>query len=317
MLVLLTGSTGFIGRALLKQLHSKDGVLVRAALRRNAVDIPSDIKTTQVGDLSPDNKWGICLSGADVVIHTAGRAHVIRDTAMDPLSEFRRVNVEGTLNLARQAVEAGVRRFIFISSIGVNGSRSVSPFTETDTPHPVEPYAISKFEAEQGLRQIAESSGMEVVIIRPPLVYGPNAPGNFGRLIRLVHKGIPLPLGAIHNKRSLVALDNLVDLIMTCLSHPAAANQTFLAGDGEDLSTTDLLRRIGNALGKSVRLFPISSSLLKLGASLIGKPGLAQRLCESLQVDISKARELMGWTPPVKLDDCLKRTAKHFLESQR
>jgi len=317
MLVLLTGSTGFIGRALLKQLNSKDGVLVRAALRRNVADMPSDIETTQVGDLSPDNKWQACLSGVTVVIHTAGRAHVVQDTVIDPLTEFRRVNVEGTLNLARQAGEAGVRRFVFISSIGVNGSRNISPFTETDTPHPVEPYAISKFEAEQGLRQIAESSGMEVVIIRPPLVYGPNAPGNFGRLMRLVHKGIPLPLGAIHNKRSLVALDNLVDLIMTCISHPAAANQIFLAGDGEDLSTTDLLRRIGNALGKPVRLFPVSSSLLKLGASLIGKPELALRLCESLQVDISKARKLLGWTPPVNVDDCLKHTAKHFLESQR
>lgn len=316
MLVLLTGSTGFIGSALLKQLHSKDGVLVRTALRRNVTDMPSDIETTQVGDLSPDNKWQVCLSGADVVIHTAGRAHVVRDTALDPLTEFRRVNVEGTLNLARQAGEAGVRRLIFISSIGVNGSRSICPFTETDIPHPVDPYAISKSEAEQGLRQIAESSGMEVVIIRPPLVYGPNAPGNFGRLMSLVYRGIPLPLGAIHNKRSLVALDNLVDLIMTCISHPAASNQIFLAGDGEDLSTTDLLRRIGNALGKPVRLFPVSSSLLKWGALLIGKPRIAQSLCESLQVDISKARKLLGWTPSVNIDDCLKRTAKHFLESQ-
>jgi len=270
-----------------------------------------------MGNLSADNQWQDCLAGVKVVIHTAGRAHVLRETSIDPLAEFRRVNVEATLNLAQQATEAGVRRFIFISSIGVNGNFSETPFTETDIPHPVEPYAISKFEAEQGLHQISQSSGMEVVIIRPPLVYGPDAPGNFKRLMQLAQQGIPLPLGAIHNKRSLVALDNLVDLIMLCLSHPAAANQIFLAGDGEDLSTTDLLRHIRSALGKPVRLFSVSPRLLKWGASLIGKPELAQRLYESLQVDISKARQLLGWTPPVDINNYLKHTAKHFMDSQR
>jgi nucleoside-diphosphate-sugar epimerase len=200
-----------------------------------------------------------------------------------------------------------VKRFLFISSIGVNGNINTRPFTEDDEPNPAEPYALSKWEAEQGLWEIQRETGMEVVIIRPPLVYGPNAPGNFGSLMRWVEKGLPLPLGAIDNQRSLVALDNLVDLIITCIDHPAAANQVFLAGDGEDLSTTELLRGVARAMGKSAHLIPVPPSLLMLGATLLGKKAVAQRLLGSLQVDISKARRLLGWQPPVSVEEGLRR----------
>jgi len=231
----------------------------------------------------------------------------MKDEVADPLAEYRRVNVDGALNLARQAATAGVKRFIFISSIGVNGNINTRPFTEGDTPNPAELYAQSKWEAEQGLWEIQRETGMELVIIRPPLVYGPNAPGNFGSLMRWVEKGVPLPLGAIHNQRSLVALDNLVDLIIACIDHPAAANQVFLAGDGQDLSTTELLRGVARAMGKSSRLIPVPSSLLMLGATLLGKKAVAQRLLGSLRVDISKARNVLGWEPPISVEEGLRR----------
>lgn len=313
--VLVTGATGFVGGAIVRRLLADGRHLPVAAVRSQRASLPDGIKVFQVGDLLTDSDWTDALAGVEVVIHAAARAHVMRDTAADPLAGFRRVNVEGMLNLASQAVVTGVRRFVFISSIGVNGNYNSSPFTELDTPHPVEPYAISKYEAEQRLLQLVEDCGMEVVIIRPPLVYGPNAPGNFGRLMRVVRKGIPLPLGAVCNKRSLVALDNLVDLIVTCLDHPAAANQVFLAGDGEDLSTTELLRRMGQALGKPARLIPVPAGLLMAVATLLGKRAVAQRLLGSLQVDISKARTLLGWTPPVSVDEGLRRTAGYFMGS--
>jgi nucleoside-diphosphate-sugar epimerase len=240
----------------------------------------------------------------------------MHDESSDPLAEFRKVNVEGTLNLARQAAEAGVRRFIFISSIKVNGEGTPlgSPYRADAQPQPADSYGISKMEAEQGLRALAAETGMEVVIIRPTLVYGPGVKANFLSMMRWLHKGVPLPFGAIHNQRSLVALDNLVDLIVTCIDHPAAANQTFLVSDGEDLSTTELLRRMATALGKPARLLPVPSWLLEAGASILGKKALSQRLCGSLQVDISKTRELLGWTPPLSVDAALRKTAAHFLE---
>jgi nucleoside-diphosphate-sugar epimerase len=243
------------------------------------------------------------------VIHAAARAHIMKDEVADPLAEYRRVNVDGTLNLARQAAAAGVKRFIFISSIKVNGEQTPlgQPFTADDTPAPEDAYGISKWEAEQGLQQLATETGMEVVIIRPPLVYGPGVKGNFASMIKLVAKGLPFPLGAIHNQRSLVAVDNLVDLIITCIDHPVAANQVFLAGDGQDLSTTELLRGVAKAMGKPARLIPVPSSLLMLGATLLGKKAVAQRLLGSLQVDIAKARNLLGWEPPVSVEEGLER----------
>ena len=236
------------------------------------------------------------------------------DTAANLVAAFRVVNVEGTLNLARQAAGAGVRRFVYISSIKVNGeaTRRGHPFTAEDAPAPLDAYGISKMEAEQGLRNLATQTGMEVVIIRPPLVYGPRVKANFQSMMRWLARGVPLPLGAIHNRRSLVALDNLVNLIVICLAHSAAANQTFLVSDGEDLSTTQLLRRMGQALGKPARLIPIPSTFLKLSAVLLGKPAIAQRLCASLQVDISKTRQLLGWHPPFSVDEGLKKAAEGF-----
>lgn len=309
--ILVTGANGFIGSGLVPEFCAH-GYTVRRCTRN-----PGEGSDMAVGEIGPDTDWSQALMGISAVVHLAGRAHVLNDISKDPLAEYRRINVEGTLTLARHSVQAGVRRFVYISSIGVNGIQSTYPFTESETPQPVEPYAISKYEAEQGLLQISRSSDMEVVIIRPPLVYGPNAPGNFGRLLRVVHKGLPLPLGAVHNKRSLVALENLVDLIVTTIVHPAAANQIFLAGDGEDLSTTELLQRMARALGRPLRLIPVPVWLIEAGAYLIGKQMLAQRLCGSLQVDISRARDLLGWVPPVSLDEAMKKTANHFLESQQ
>ncbi|MFG5861349.1 UDP-glucose 4-epimerase family protein [Metapseudomonas sp. CR1201] len=314
MRVLLTGATGFIGSGLLQRLLQDGLHLPVAAIRRPSADLHSDVPCIHVGELSLNTDWSVALTGADVVVHAAARAHVIKESSSDPLAEFRSVNLDGTLALANQAALAGVKRFVFISSIGVNGNQSFRPFKVDDTPNPVEPYAISKLEAELGLRRLTAETGMEVVIIRPPLVYGPQAPGNFARLINIVAKGIPLPFGAIHNQRSLVSLDNLVDLIVTCIDHPAAANQTFLVSDGEDLSTTELLRRMGAALGKPARLLPVPSWLLEAGAVMLGKKALYQRLCGSLQVDISKTRELLGWEPPISVDAALRKTAKHFLE---
>jgi nucleoside-diphosphate-sugar epimerase len=259
-----------------------------------------------VNDLNAD--WSSALDDQHVVIHTAARAHILKDEVPDPLAEYRKVNVDGTMNLARQAAHAGVRRFVFISSIKVNGeqTRPGVPFSTDDLPAPQDPYGISKHEAEQGLHQLAQESGMEVVIIRPPLVYGPEVKGNFATLVRIVERGVPLPFGAVHNKRSLVAVDNLVDLIITCINHPAAANQVFLAADGEDVSTSELLRGVAKAMGKPARLIPVPAGLLMLAATLVGKKAVAQRLLGSLQVDIGKAREVLGWEPVVSVETALE-----------
>jgi nucleoside-diphosphate-sugar epimerase len=248
-------------------------------------------------------------------VHCAGRAHVMNDRSPDALAEFRRVNVQGTVNLARQAAEAGVKRFIFLSSIKVNGELTEvgKPFTADDEPAPEDPYGISKYEAEQALRQIASDSGMELVVIRPPLVYGPGVKANFESMMKWLAKGIPLPLGATRgNRRSLVALDNLIDLIITCLSHPNAANQIFLVSDGEDISTTLLLSRMGKVLGRPARLFYMPLALLKVGALLMRKKTIYQRLTGSLQLDITKTQKLLDWTPPVTLDEGLRRVARGF-----
>ena len=281
---------------------------------RGAVRLSNQKGDEVIGDIGPDTNWETALEGVDTIVHTAARVHVMKDSTKDPLREFRKVNLEGTLSLGRQAAYASVKRFIFISSIKVNGESTASgkPFSANDLPDPADPYGISKWETEVGLHQLAKETGMEIVIVRPPLIYGPGVKANFLRMMRWVNNGVPLPLGAIHNKRSLVALDNLVDLIITCVEHPAAANQTFLAGDDEDLSTTELLQCMGNALGKPARLIPFPAGLLTLAAFLLGKRDVAQRLCGSLQVDISKARELLGWSPPVSVEDGLRKTAEDF-----
>lgn len=319
MKVFLTGATGLVGGAVLRHLSLKRDIEVLAAVRKNNTHLPiSDrCRCVELDDLGSKTHVSQAVAGIDCVVHAAARVHVVSDTVSDPLAEFRQVNVVGTLNVARQASAAGVRRFIFISSIKVNGETTVidKPFFADDAPAPLDPYGISKMEAEQGLMTIAEQTGMEVVIIRPPLVYGPGVKANFLSMMRWLYRSVPLPLGAIHNQRSLVGLDNLVDLIITCIDHPRATNQVFLAGDGEDISTTELLRRMGQTLGKPAKLIPVSASLLQAGATLLGRRDMGQRLCESLQVDITKTRELLGWSPPVSMDEGLQRTAEHFLLS--
>ena len=300
--VVVTGSNGFVGRALCAGLAARGFVV--CCVTRSRCGLHGGTEDFVVGNMDGSTGWEEALTGCKVVVHLAARVHVMADAADDPPDEFRRVNVHGTLNLARQAAASGVRRFVFVSSIKVNGEATQlgSPFTADDEPAPLDAYGVSKMEAEQRLRELATETRMEVVIVRPPLVYGPGVKATFASMMRWLKRGVPLPLGAIHNQRSLVALDNLVDLIITCLTHPAAANQTFLVSDGEDLSTTQLLRRMGVALGKPARLIPVPVSILKLGAALVGKPELAQRLCGSLQVDMSKTRELLGWTPPLSVD---------------
>jgi len=316
--VLVTGASGFIGQALCPRLFA-GGWRVWAALRDfgpGSALMPG-CERIAVGEIGPYTDWQPFLQKMNSVVHLAARVHVMREEASDPLAEFRRVNVEGTLNMARHAAAAGVQRFVYMSSIKVNGEETVTgqSFSEDDQPAPHDAYAVSKWETELGLRELAGKTGMEVVVIRPPLVYGPGVKANFLAMMQWLNRGIPLPLGAIRNKRSLVALDNLADMIITCLGHPSAANQTFLAADGEDLSTPELLRRTGEALGKPARLLPVPGRILEAGAALVGKRAVAQRLCGSLRVDINKARVLLGWNPPQSVDQALRLTARHFLES--
>ncbi|SEA73755.1 UDP-glucose 4-epimerase [Thiothrix caldifontis] len=347
-MILITGATGFVGSALIQHLHQQ-GHTLTAAVRRVTDSLPPNIQQIPIGDLHPDTDWTPALNNVDTIIHLAARVHVMHDTATDPLTEFRRTNTAATLNLAQQAATAGVRRLIYLSSIKVNGESTApgQPFTAEETPpnlplsgeeqetvpplnsspdkgrlggvssNDLDPYGQSKQEAEQGLREIAEQTGLEIVIIRPPLVYGAGVKANFHNMMHWLHKGIPLPLGNIHNQRSLVALPNLIDLITTCIDHPAAANQTFLVADGEDLSTTELLQRLSRALGKPARLLPIPQSWLETALTLLGKRAIAQRLCGNLQVDISKTRDLLDWTPPISVDEALRQTAQAYLQSQR
>lgn len=304
-----------MGSEVLARLLAEE-CIVTAVVRNSSAVLNGRVHKAVVPDLTEQVNWEQVVAGQDVIIHSAARVHVMNDLSANPLAEFRTVNVDGTLNLAQQAAAAGVKRFVFISSIKVNGEGTLrgNPYTAFDTPAPEDPYGISKMEAEQGLRLIADETGMEVVIIRPVLVYGPGVKANFLSMMRWVHKGIPLPLGAINNSRSLVSLDNLADLIVTCIDHPAAANQTFLVSDGEDLSTTELLRRVGAALGKPARLLPVPPKLLDFGASLFGKKAVAQRLLGSLQVDISHTCSTLGWKPPVTVDEALAKTAAFYLE---
>lgn len=311
-MILVTGASGFVGSALLRRLAA-DGPDVRAVYRSARTQPPAGVQQVLVGDLGPELDWRAALESVVVVVHAAARVHVMRDTAADPLDEFRRTNVAGTLNLARQAAAAGVRRFVFISSVKVHGESTLPghPFSERDAPAPQDAYGQSKLEAEQGLLSMAQATGMELVIVRPPLVYGPGVRANFQSLMRAVAKGLPLPLAALDNRRSLVGLDNLVDLIVTCVDHPAAANQTFLVSDGEDLSTPGLIRGLAQAMGRSPRLFRLPLWMLWIPATLLGRRATLERVCGSLQVDISKARTTLGWRPPVSVREGLAQVARN------
>lgn len=315
--ILVTGASGFVGGTLLTRLHNEAGVHLRGAVRRAETLLPEGVELALVGDLGAGTEWGHALENVQGVVHTAARVHVMRDATADALMEYRRVNVAGTLKLARQAAENGVRRFVFISSIKVNGEETPPdrPYTADDVPAPLDPYGVSKHEAERVLLQVADDTGLEVVVIRPVLVYGRGVKANFRAMMQWLHSGIPLPLGATHNKRSLVAVDNLVDLVVTCLHHPAAARQIFLVSDGDDLSTTELLRRTARALHRPARLVSVPPAVLRAAGRLLGQREVAQRLCGSLQVDITKTCEKLGWTPRVTVDDALAQTAQHFLAS--
>ena len=310
MNIFLTGANGFVGHAIARNLSIQENDhKLTMCLRKTSSDFSGVAKTISVGDFQEVNDWRVHLAGNDVVIHTAARVHVMKEISVDPLAEFRALNVDATLKLAAQAAEVGVKRFVFVSSVKVNGEQTVvgNAFLETDMPAPQDAYGQSKHEAEIGLRLLASETGMEVVIIRPPLVYGPGVKANFAALLRAVQRGWPLPLGAVNNQRSLVALDNLVDLIVTCLDHPAAANQTFLVSDGQDLSTAQLVQGMAQAAGVSARLLPVPVWAMQAVANLLGKGGAVQRLCGNLQVDISKARTLLGWVPPVTVAEGLRQ----------
>jgi len=321
MKMLITGATGFVGKAVCFESHDA-GYEVIVAVRECTQVFSEKIEQFKIVDLSQEINWRNALQGVDIVIHVAARAHVMNDVAIEPLAGFRKVNTLATLCLARQAAESGVKRFVFISSIKVNGEMTLvdQPFKPNDNHIPTDPYGLSKYEAEQGLLTIAKETGMEVVIIRPPLVYGPGVKANFSSMIKWMNKGIPLPFGAIHNKRSLVALDNLVSFIIYCADYtktPQAANQVFLISDGEDVSTTELLQKVAKAFGKKSLLLPVPVNLMTLAAKLLGKGDIANRLFGSLQVDSSKARELLGWEPVITMDEQLKKTADAFLDKSR
>lgn len=315
MKILVTGANGFVGKPLCAELLSQDYVVLAAM--RSSGSVVKNAEMVTIGEIDGDTDWTDALNGVDVVIHLAARVHVMNDTALDPLTEFRKVNVEGTLRLAQQAAKSGVKRLIFISSVKVNGeyTEASRPFTEIDISKPQDAYGVSKFEAEQSLLKIAQHTGLEVVIIRPPLVYGAGVKANFASMMRAVKRGIPLPLGAIHNKRSFVYVGNLVDLIIRCIDHPAAANQVFLVSDGHDLSTTELLRECAAALGVKAWLLPVPQRLIETCAVMLGKRNMAQRLCGNLQVDITKTHTLLGWEPPFSVEDGLKATAHGFIQN--
>ncbi|WP_421214177.1 UDP-glucose 4-epimerase family protein [Aeromonas jandaei] len=311
-MILLTGATGFVGQAVLVQLLRRQECAIRTYGRRAPVCLHGNAAQNTLhitGDLSDGADFSAALPDIDVVIHCAAQAHVMKSSSDQNDDLYWAANVEGTCNLARQSIVAGVKRFIFISSVKVNGESTTnnSPFSHTSLPAPEDDYGRSKQAAEEGLRSLVVGTGMELVIIRPPLVYGPGVKGNFRSLLTVAEKNLPLPLGAINNQRSMVALDNLVDLIMTCITHPHATNQTFLVSDDQDVSTTQLLEKMSRAAGKSPRLLPVPMSWLRLAGKLTGKQAVIERLCGNLQVDINHTKTTLGWQPPISLEEGIKR----------
>jgi nucleoside-diphosphate-sugar epimerase len=301
--VLVTGATGFVGRALCNQLSAIGHTVIPAV--RHGSGLPNEVVT---GDIGLSTDWRMALAGCDAVVHLAARVHMMRERSQDPLALYRETNTEAALNLARQAAQAGVKRFVFISTIKVNGEGRDEPYREADAPAPEDAYAISKWEAEQGLQRIAQETGLEVVILRPPLVYGPGVKANFQRLIQAVARGWPLPFGAVRNRRSLLYLGNFVDAIQVCVEHPAAAGQTFLLDDGEPVSTPQLIRALAAAMGRPARLLPVPPWLLEFTGALLGRRAAVARLTDSLWVDSSAIHSRLGWVPPYTLQQGLDAT---------
>lgn len=313
MKVFITGATGFVGKTLVKELVSEGHSLI-ATVRAFTTELPPEVEQKQVDLKGLDVEDTIIdtLKNIDVVIHTAARVHIMQDKAADPLTEFRQMNVDTTAELARQSAKAGVKRFIFFSSIKVNGESTDQrdAFRETDAPAIEDAYGQSKLEAEQVLFELASSTSMEMVIIRPPLIYGPGVKANFGSMIKIIKKGLPLPFGAVSNQRSMLAIDNLVDFIKLCVTHPAAANQIFLLADGDDVSTTELFKKIAKAYKQNARLIPVPVSWMTFFAKLAGKQNITDRLFGNLQIDINKARQLLGWKPVTTMDQQLNKMAE-------
>jgi nucleoside-diphosphate-sugar epimerase len=316
--MLITGASGFVGSALCRRALF-DGHRVRGAVLPAELSlVPDGVELCPIESIGHRTPWKDALEDVDTIVHLAARVHIMNDEHPDPMEAFREVNTRGTRRLAEEAARMGVRRLVFISTIKVNGEETFErPFDVTDAPNPQDPYGLSKWEAELSLYEIAERTGLEVVVIRPPLCYGPGVKANFYKLMELVSKEVPLPLASIENRRSLVALDNLVDLLLSAATHPAAAGELFLAGDGEDLSTPEMVRRLAHALGKDARLVPFPPGLMRMGTELIGKGGVYQRLGGSLQVDISRARRVMGWKPPVTVDEAFAHTARWYRKLPR
>ena len=313
--VLITGANGFIGKALCNRMLNENWH-VRCAIRslHAKTEIPSIADILKIKLIGPDTDWSGALAGTNYVVHLAGRVHKNRDIGSDSLSLFRRVNVEGTRRLAQMASLANIRRFVYMSSVKVNGEGRLTPYTEEDIQGPLDPYGISKWEAEKVLNQISEETGMDTVIIRSPLVYGPHVKANFLRLLNMVCRGIPLPVARIKNRRSLIYVENLVDAIVTCIDKPGASGQTYFVSDGEDVSTPELIRRISAAMGRPARLFPFPLFMLKIAGCISDRSVEIDRLLESLMVDSSKIRRELDWHPPFSMDQGLKETAKWYLK---
>ena len=315
--MLVTGATGFVGRPLCSKLLAK-ARQVRGTvwLDDSAVSLPAGVDTIPISSIGPDTDWSEALVGIDTVVHLAARVHVMDETAEEPLAAYRRVNVAGTERLARMAAANGVKRLVFLSSVKVHGEETSARYTEEDHPAPLDPYGVSKREAEDILGKIAAETSLEVVIIRPPLVYGPGVKANFYRLMSIVERGLPLPLASINNARSLIYLGNLIDAIVTCATHPLAAGQTFLVGDGEDVSTPELIRRLATALGHPARLLPFPPALMRLAGRMVGKSAAVDRLLGSLTVDSGKIRRELNWSPPYTMAEGLGETAEWYLKQK-
>lgn len=320
MKILITGASGFIGAHLTRYLASIDHELLVMTRSKDAISsiVAGKVKCKQVGDISALSNWGPYLKDMDAVIHLANRAHVMHESDANPLALYRSINTDGTLQLARQAAAAGVKRFIFISSVKVNGESTLpgQKFSPVSENIPTDPYGLSKYEAEQGLKEINLKTSMEVVIIRPPLIYGPGVKANFLKMMQWVEKGVPLPLGSITNQRSLLGIDNLLDFISVCLTHPKAAGQTFLISDDHDVSTTELLKEITAAMHCPSRLLPIPHFILEKTLIMLGQGHIAERLCASLQLDISLAKTLLAWKPPYSFRDQMSKTVAAYLSER-